>query len=101
MQQQTALIYVTAANLNRYTDRCADYCNRLGLHLAAVVVDDLGGGRWPEAAQMLIDGRAQVVVVADRDELPQDRTPRVDVVAEQRRRLIPGQRSQCRPRLVR
>lgn len=99
--QQNALIYVTAANLNRYTDRCADYCNRLGLHLAAVVVDDQDGGRWPEAAQMLIDGRAQVLVVADRDELPPDRTPRVDVVAEQRRRLHPDQRSHCRPRLVR
>lgn len=99
--QQTALIYVTAANLDRYTDRCAEYCNRLGLILTAVVVDDLNGGRWAEAAQMLIDGRAQVLVVADRDELPPDRTPRVDVVAEQRRRLDLGQRAHCRPRLVR
>lgn len=97
----TALIYVTAANLDRYTDRCAEYCNRLGLTLAAVVVDELDGKRWPEAMQMLMDGTVQVVVVADRDELPADRTPRVDVVAEQRRRLVPGQRVQCRPRLVR
>lgn len=98
--QQTALIYVTAANLDRYTDRCAAYCNRLGLTLASVVVDDLDGGRWPEAAQMLIDGRAHVLVAADRDELPPGRTPRVDVVAEQRRRLDLG-RSVCRPRLIR
>ncbi|TCB97604.1 hypothetical protein E0H26_11850 [Micromonospora zingiberis] len=97
---QTALIYVTAENLDRYTDRCAEYCNRLGLRLAAVVVDELDGGRWPEVAQMLMDGTVQVVVVADRDELPPDRTPRVDVVAEQRRRLGTG-RSTCRPRLIR
>ncbi|GIJ10710.1 hypothetical protein ACFFMR_18770 [Micromonospora andamanensis] len=98
--QQTALIYVTAANLDRYTDRCAEYCNRLGLHLTAVVVDDLDGGRWPEVAQMLMDGTVQVVVVADRDELPTERTPRVDVVAEQRRQLYTG-RPVCRPRLIR
>lgn len=65
-----ALIYVTAGNVNRYTDRCAEYCNRLGLRLAAVVVDELDGGRWPEVVQLLMDGRVQVVVVADRDELP-------------------------------
>lgn len=96
-----ALIYVTAANLDRYTDRCADYCNRLGLRLTAVVVDELDGGRWPEVVRMLTDGTVQVVVVADRDELPADRTPRVDVVAEQRRQLGSGQRSACRPRLIR
>lgn len=96
-----ALIYVTAANLDRYTDRCAEYCNRLGLSLAAVVVDELDGGRWPEVARMLMDGIVQVVVVADRDELPPDRTPRVDVVSEQRRQMIPGQRSHCRPRFLR
>lgn len=99
--QQTALIYVKAGNLNRYTDRCAEYCNRLGLTLTAVVVDDLDGGRWPEVAQMLMDGIVQVVVVADRDELPDGRTPRVDVVAEQRRRPELGRRRECRPRLIR
>jgi hypothetical protein len=96
----SALIYVTAANLNRYTDRCAEYCNRLDLGLVAVVVDELDGGRWPEVAQMLMDGTVQVVVVADRDELPTGRTPRVDVVADQRRQLGSAQRSVCRPRFL-
>lgn len=101
MSEQRAIIYVTSDHLDQYVTRCADYVNRLGLTLAAVVVDDLGGGRWPEVAAMLLDGTVQVVVVADRDELPADRTPRVDVVAEQRRRLDLGQRSACRPRMVR
>lgn len=99
-EQQTALIYVRASNLNRYTDRCAEYCNRLGLRVSAVIVDELDGGRWPEAAQMLRDGAVQVLVVADRDELPADRTPRVDVVSEQRRRPELSQRPVCRPRLL-
>ncbi|MFY1703936.1 hypothetical protein ACN28G_19740 [Micromonospora sp. WMMA1923] len=96
----TAAIYVTAPNLRRYTDRCADYCNRRGLTLTAVVVDDLGGGRWPEVVQMVMDGTVQVVVVADRDELPPDRTPRLDVVAEERRHLSPDPQRGCRPRLL-
>lgn len=96
----TAIIYVTAANLTRYADRCADYCDRRGLTLVAVIVDDLDGGRWPEAARMLMDGAADVLVVADRDELPADRTPRLDVVAEERRHLTPGRRPACRPRLL-
>ncbi len=98
--QQNALIYVKAQNINRYTDRCAEYCNRRGFTLAAVVVDDLDGGRWPEVVQMVMDGSVEVVVVADRDELPPDRTPRLDVVAEERRHLDPHGRV-CRPRLTR
>lgn len=95
-----AVIYVTAPNINKYTDRCAEYITRLGYNVAAVVVDELDGGRWHEAIDMLITGEAQILVVAERDELPTDRTPRVDVVAEERRRrLVPDQR--CRPRLLR
>lgn len=95
----SAVIYVTRQHIDDYTDRCAEYCNRLNLSLAAVVVDDGDGARWPEAAGMLMDGTAQVLVVFDRDELPPARTPRVDVVAEQRRHLGPD-RVRCRPRLL-
>lgn len=98
--QTLAIIYVTSAHVDRHTERCAEYINRLGYRLAAVIVDELGGGRWPEAAAMLMDGTAQVLVVADRDELPTERTPRVDVVSEERRRrMVPDQR--CRPRMLR
>lgn len=101
MSRQRAIIYVRQENIDQYVTRCADYLNRLDLELTAVVIDDLNGGRWPEVAAMLLDGSVQVVVVADRDELPPDRTPRVDVVAEQRRRLDLGQPPACRPRMVR
>ncbi len=97
-----AIIYVHSDNLNIHTERCADYIHRLGYALAAVVVDDQDGGRWHEAAGMLLSGDAQVLVVAERDELPPDRLPRVDVVAEERRRrLSPALAQRCRPRLVR
>lgn len=98
----SALIYVTKRNLETYTDRCADYCNRKGLTPTAVVVDDQDGGRWSEVVKMVTDGVVQVVVVADRDELPPDRTPRIDVVSEQRRSLPDvARRPVCRPRLTR
>lgn len=94
-----AAIYVTQAHVDSYTERCADYIQRLGLELKSVVVDDRGGGRWVEAVALLLDGVVEVIVVAERDELPTDRLPRLDVVAEERRRLIP--RQGCRPQLIR
>lgn len=97
-----AAIYVKAENVDKYTERCADYIQRIGYELTTVVVDDRDGGRWPEAATLLIEGTVEVLVIAERDEVPSDRTPRLDVVSEERRRLIPQQRgSSCRPRLIR
>lgn len=94
-----ALIFVTREHLDDYCPRCADYLNRCGMELTAVVIDDGDGRRWPEVATLLANGEVDVVVVATRAELPPDRLPRIDVVAERSRRMIPDQR--CRPRLLR
>ncbi len=94
----TAVIYVTATHRSRHAARCAEDCHRRGLTLGAVIVDELHGGRWPDVVQRVMAGEAEVIVVADRDELPPDRTPRLDVVAEERRHLSPD--PHCRPRLL-
>ncbi|KAB1915269.1 hypothetical protein [Micromonospora sp. AMSO31t] len=36
---------------------------------------------WDDVRQMMIDGKVDVVVVAEREHLPPDRTPRIEVAA--------------------
>lgn len=61
-----------------WTDACGEYIERRGYRLAAVC------GAWADAIRMVLGGEADVVVVGRRDHLPRDRTPRVDVVAEEK-----------------
>lgn len=71
----------------RLASCCADYCTRVGYEVVAVVAAETGG-RWDDVARMVLtDGRAEVVVVASRDHLPRDRTPRIEAVADERRRV--------------
>ncbi len=73
----------------RWTDACAEYIQRQGFRLAAVC------GSWRDAVRLIFDGEAEVVVVGRRDQLPRDRTPRLDVVVEERPDAPPARR---RPR---
>lgn len=75
-----------------WRDACAEYVELRGYRLAAVC------SAWADAITMVFDGEADVVVVGRRDHLPRDRTPRVDVVAEEPRATAPGRR---RPRRLR
>jgi len=72
-----------------WRDTCAEYCQRRRYHIVAVVTD------WGDVTKMLADGKADVAVVGRRDHLPRERTPRLDVVVEEKLDLPPAQR---RPR---
>lgn len=88
----------------RHAERCADYCTRLGYEVVAVVAAH-AGGTWADVAKLVLtDGRAEVCVVAARDQLPRDRTPRIEAVADERRHLVPSPRNQrpaVRPQFLR
>lgn len=85
-----AVIWVAASeDWERHAARCADYCQRLGYEVIAVVAE-AAGGKWDDVDQIVLtDGRAEVVVVSDRDQPPRNRTPRIEVVADERHRLAP------------
>lgn len=51
---------------------------------------------WRDAAVMMLDGRAQVIVAAERDHFPPDRIPRVETAGQPP--TEPGPPRQRRPR---
>lgn len=60
----------------RWTDACGEYIQRCGYQLAAVC------GTWKDAIRLIFDDQADVVVVGRRDQLPPDRTPRLEAVTD-------------------
>ena len=73
-----AIIFLLNQHFSNDLDRCTQYCAAVGYDVVAVVTD-----RWTEVIRYLRAGFAEVVVIADRSRLPSDRTPRIEVVAEQ------------------
>jgi hypothetical protein len=62
---------------------CRAYCQEHGYGVVAVVADVDGG--WPLVAGLLRAGQADVVIVYSRDDLPPNRTPRLEVVEDRQR----------------
>lgn len=84
-----------------YLDRCVDFCARKGYEIVAVV-DQGAGGVWADAQGMVDDGRVGVIVVSGRDQLPADRLPRIEAVADERRAMTrPGASNSVRPQFLR
>jgi hypothetical protein len=71
-----AIIFVTAGHLLIDAERCIRYCAARGYKMVGVIRDD-----WPAAMDMLHDGRAEVLVIADPEHLDPERAPRVEYVA--------------------
>lgn len=86
-----AVIYLPPglAAVATWQDTCAQYCARRRYQLAGFVTE------WTDLTYLLLHGEADVAVVGRRDHLPRNRTPRIDVVVEERMDLPPTQR---RPR---
>lgn len=72
--------------VTQWTDACGEYIQRRGYRLAAVC------SAWRDAIRLIFDDEADVVVVGRRDHLPRDRTPRVDVVVEEKHEAPANQR---------
>lgn len=74
---ERAIIYVPSEEMEHCAIVCLEYAQRAGYVVEGVVV-----GRWRDAQLMVLGGAADVVIVADRAQLPPDRTPRIEVVDE-------------------
>lgn len=96
-----AVIWVASdPEWQRYASWCIDYCKRMGYRLIAIVEERVGG-RYVDVERMVFtDERADVVVIAQRDQLPAGRLPRIEVVAEERLRLA-GVPATSRPLFLR
>jgi hypothetical protein len=81
-QPLSAVVYVRDGRERPRSLRHAiKYCERMRYTVAGVVVDKTGSG-WASAFAMLAVGEAQILVVGLREDLPPDRLPRIEVVAE-------------------
>jgi hypothetical protein len=85
-----AIIFVPDEERDRWEARCLEYCDRRGYEVVALVVG--APDRWNDAMDMMYAHEADVVVVASKDHLPPDRTPRVESSTEELPRTRPGTR---------
>jgi hypothetical protein len=56
---------------------CLDHARRCRYGLLGIITT----APWEEVRRMMMDGKVDVVVVAEREHLPPDRTPRIEVAA--------------------
>jgi len=78
-----AIIYVSdVGDQERWRDECVRYCTCRGYEITAVVLDDHNGARWPDVLATVVDGHAEVIVVARADHLPAHRHGRIEVAAD-------------------
>jgi hypothetical protein len=73
-----ALIFLPAADAVAAGAVCVEYATTAGYQLQGVVI-----GRWQDILDLVHRDEAEVVVVADRSHIPTDRTPRIEIVAEE------------------
>jgi hypothetical protein len=62
---------------------CSQYCIEAGYEAIAIV-----RGAWDEAMDYIASGDADVIVAAEDDDLPPDRTPRIEVVTHMREVML-------------
>ena len=75
--QTAAIVFVLSRYLLRDAARCIDHCRINGYNMIGVVRDD-----WAEAWGYLRTGKVDVIVVADRQHLDPERSPRIEAVAD-------------------
>jgi len=75
-----AVVFVPAGDPDyaRWLMVCGDYCNSRGYEITAVVSD------WADAMTLCTTAGVDIVVTARWDHLPPDRTPRLEIVTDQR-----------------
>lgn len=67
----------------RWARVCIKWCEQHGYHLVSVVMDATpDGAKWRDIVRMMADGDVDVCVVPRWDQMPRDRVPRVEVIAE-------------------
>lgn len=72
---------------SRWEAACLEYCDRCGYEVVSLVVGD-----WSAVHQMFAANEADIVVVASKDQLAPDRTPRIESVTEELPKVEDGPR---------
>ncbi len=72
--------------------QCLRHCEARGYEVVGTASE------WKDAAVMLLEGRAEVIVAAEREHFPPDRVPRVETAGQPPH--MPGPPRQRRPKDV-
>lgn len=94
MEQVTAVIYTPDGDETQrraWRDQCMRHCQARGYLVVGTTT------QWRDAASMMLDGRAQVIVAAKPEHFPLDRVPRVEAAGQPPTTAYPSPR-QRRPR---
>lgn len=75
-----AVVFIRTADSIEALERCTSYVRQHRYHLVGIITDD-----WEAVQRLIENGEAGVVVVDCREDLPYDREPRFEFVAEQPR----------------
>lgn len=71
-----AVVFVLSKHLLPNASICYQYCLMLGYNTMGLVLDD-----WAKAWSYVTSGEADLIVVADPQDMEPDRAPRVEVVS--------------------
>lgn len=90
-----AIVYVPSGDFDPHAARCTAFSEERGYDLKGIVRDD-----WESVKKMMQNGEVSVVLVAVDGHLDPNRTPRIEVVAEQSTNQ-PASRWEKRTRVIR
>ena len=80
-KRQRAIIFGPPEDRERWEAECLAYCERQRYVVVSLIIG--GDEKWPAVRDALMTGVADVVVVASKDHLPSDRSPRIESVTEE------------------
>ena len=80
-KRERAIIFGPPEDRERWEAECLAYCERHDLEVVGLVIG--GDEKWPALREAMINGVADLVVVASKDHLPPDRRPRIESVTEE------------------
>jgi hypothetical protein len=101
MSDLRAVIYLQAGEqMARWQRICGTHVEARGYELVSIVIDGADGAKWPDVLTLLRGDRADVIVVARRDQLPKDRLPRIEVATEEPTLQLRQRQPVRRPRVI-
>jgi hypothetical protein len=79
LSRQVAAIWIPShvEPIEPHLMACLNHTRRCRYELLGIITT----APWPEVRQMMLDGKIDVVVVAELEHLPPDRTPRIEVAS--------------------
>jgi hypothetical protein len=88
LSRQVAAIWIPShvEPIEPHLMACLNHTRRCRYELLGIITT----APWPEVRQMMLDGKIDVVVVAELEHLPPDRTPRIEVAGRPAHSSLPS-----------